>query len=43
VFVVDSGNTRVQQFLPAEEGGERLQEVAESAAELEKVEKTGTL
>ena len=30
-----------EQFMPAEEGGERLQEVAEAAAELEKVEKTG--
>ena len=39
VFVVDSGNTRVQQFMPAEEGGERLQEEAEAAAELEGTEK----
>ncbi|MBD0306003.1 MAG: hypothetical protein ICV76_05560 [Nitrospiraceae bacterium] len=31
VFVVDSGNTRVQHFMPAEEGGERLQEEAEAA------------
>jgi len=32
VFVVDSANTRVQQFMPAEEGSERLKE--EAAAEL---------
>jgi len=34
VFVVDSANTRVQQFMPSEEGGERLKEEAEAAAEL---------
>jgi DNA-binding beta-propeller fold protein YncE len=34
VFVVDSGNTRVEQFMPADEGSERLQEVAEAVAEL---------
>jgi len=34
VFVVDSGNTRVEQFMPADEGGERLQEDAETIAEL---------
>jgi tripartite motif-containing protein 71 len=34
VFVVDSGNTRVEQFMPAEEGGERLQENAETVAEI---------
>ena len=35
VFVVDSGNTRVQQFMPADEGSERLQEDAETVAEIE--------
>ncbi len=40
VFVVDSGNTRVQQFMPAEEGSERLQEEAEAVAELGQVDKT---
>jgi len=34
IFVVDSSNTRVQQFLQAEEGGERLKEEAEAAAAL---------
>jgi len=34
VFVVDSANTRVQQFMPAEEGEELLKEQAESAATL---------
>jgi hypothetical protein len=34
VFVVDSGNTRVQQFMPADEGSERLQEDAEAVAAL---------
>ncbi|HSV90564.1 MAG TPA: hypothetical protein VLH80_05670, partial [Nitrospiraceae bacterium] len=34
VFVVDSGNTRVEQFMPADEGSERLQEDAETTAEL---------
>ena len=38
VFVVDSGNTRVQQFMPADEGSERLQEAAEAAAEIEKAQ-----
>jgi hypothetical protein len=33
VFVVDSGNTRVQQFMPAEEGSERLQDEAEADGE----------
>ena len=42
VFVVDSGNTRVQQFMPADEGSERLQEVAEAAANRESA-KTGTI
>ena len=42
VFVVDSGNTRVQQFMPAEEGSERLQEVAEAAAEMEKAQQHPT-
>jgi DNA-binding beta-propeller fold protein YncE len=32
VFVTDSANSRVQQFMPSEEGGERLQELAEDAA-----------
>jgi fatty acid-binding protein DegV len=32
VFVVDSGNVRVQQFMPAEEGEELLKEEAEAAA-----------
>ena len=36
VFVVDSGNTRVQQFIPSEEGSERLQEEAETATVLTK-------
>jgi DNA-binding beta-propeller fold protein YncE len=33
VFVTDSANSRVQQFMPSEEGGERLQELAEDAAD----------
>mgnify|MGYP001588835574 CR=1 FL=1 len=39
-FVVDSGNTRVQQFMPADEGSERLQEDAEAMAELDKAQQT---
>ena len=38
VFVVDSGNTRVQQFMPADECSERLQENAEALAELDKAQ-----
>jgi hypothetical protein len=34
VFVVDSGNTRVEQFMPADEGSERLRDDAETAAEM---------
>jgi hypothetical protein len=30
----------VQQFMPADEGGERLQEEAEAAAEIEKAQTT---
>ena len=40
VFAVDSGNTRVQQFMPAEEGSERLQEEAEAVAELGQVDRS---
>ena len=40
MFIVDSGNTRVQQFMPAEEGSERLQDEAEELAELEKAQRT---
>lgn len=34
VFVVDSGNMRVQQFMPSDEGEERLREEAEATAAL---------
>ena len=40
VFVVDSGNTRVEQFMPSDEGSERLQEVAEGVAEIENPQST---
>ena len=34
VFVVDSGNMRVQQFMPAEDAEEHIREEAESLAAL---------
>jgi DNA-binding beta-propeller fold protein YncE len=34
IFVVDSANSRIQQFMPAEEGEERLREEAEATAAL---------